>query len=464
MSSLRHRRVELILLGAGVLGLAFLVTLLLAYFPDILSNMEGDSPIKWSILLSVFLLGLAFVVYLGNTVFAVWRSFTQYAQHFYDLSEHDAGQLVEHLLNGPRRELPLRPILRVQEGQVDADGPTTLLKVGGPGYLSVAHDSVVVTSQSSRLHRVLGPGFHELASVERVWDVIDLRPQRRSLRVEFMTLDGIPAYCDAEIRFRVAGPSLDERLYSREDSRLAQPYTFDAEAILKLATSKYIKSREGSGRIQDWRIGLVNGALDGFMRDELERYPLDAFFNPRYWAMQQGTAVEPAVPPPVKPDALEAVQAVVEGKIIATARERGIVVESLHLAPVMPDEDAIPRQWLEFWQAKLQRGIDSYTLDEEMKRTQLTAQANVNAQVEIVNSMLERIQELTQEGMQVPSALIAISFMDVLRTMSDRDPAVQQLMFQQAESLIHVVNAIQKKKTPFGPATPAPKRLVRTKV
>lgn len=451
MTSLKHRRVGLILLGAGVLGLAVLVTLLIAYFPDILSNKEGASPIKWSILLSVLLLGLAFVAYLGNTVFTVWRSFTQFAEHFYDLSAHDAGQLIEHLLNGPRRELPLHPILRVQEGQVDPDGPAALLKAGGPGYLSVAHDSVVVTSQLSRLRRVLGPGFHELAPFERVWDVIDLRPQRRSLHVEFMTLDGIPAYCDAEMRFRVAGPPLDERLYSREENRLSQPYTFDAEAILKLATSKYVKSREGSGRIQDWRIGLVNGALDGYMRDELEKYPLDAFFNPRYWTT---TTAEPAAPPPVKPDALKAVQAVVEEKIIATARERGVVVESLHLAPVLPDEDAISRQWLEFWQAKLQRDIDSYTLDEEMKRAELKAQANVHAQVEIVNIMLERMQELNQDDIGVPPALIAMCFMDVLRTMSDRDPAVQQLMFQQAESLIHIVNAIQKKKTPFGPAMP----------
>ncbi|HQE91177.1 MAG TPA: SPFH domain-containing protein [Anaerolineae bacterium] len=463
----KHQRADLISLVELVFSIAFITLLFIAYIPEIVPRDAGGSSIKISILVSVLLVGAAFFLCVQGAKTGVQQLFVQFAQHFFDLSWDEAADLIDHLLYGLPQRPPKKPLLRVYEGQTDPDGPTVMYKVGGPGFLSIAHDSAVVTSKLGRLCRVLGPGFYELAPFERVWDVVDLRPQRRSLRVEFMTLDGIPAYCDVEIRFRVANSpgstSSSAASYLQEETLPSQAYPFNAEAVLQLTTSKYIKSRAGSGRVQDWRYGLVNGALDGFVRDRLEQYTLDDFINPRYWAMHEGGTVEPAAPPPVKPTALKETQKFVEEQMAATAKERGLVVESVQLMPVQPAEEAISRQWLEFWQAKLQRNIDLYTLDEEAKRADLLAAAGVEAQVEVINSMLTQIQDLAQNDYKVPSQLIVMSFMEVLRAMADRDPAVQQLMFQQAESLIHIVNAIQKKKTPFGPALPSAARLTRPK-
>ncbi len=452
----KRQRTGLLFLGAIVLSLAFVVILLITYFPDyMVADIEKGRQVLWGVLLSVLILGGAFAAYGYVAMSSMWQLFIQFARHFLNISWDEAQEWVECLLSGLPVEPPFRPFLRVFEGRADPDGPPVMLKIGGPGFLSIAHDSAVVTSRLGRLCRVLGPGFYELAPFERVWDVIDLRPQRRNLHVEFMTLDGIPAYCDAEVRFRVADPPEDVRSYGvPEETPAPQAYPFNAEAVLKLATNKYVRSREGSGRIQDWCVGLVGGALDGIIRNQLERYTLDEFINPRYWAMYEGSTVEPAVPPPVKPEAFKEVQAAVEKEIAAVAKERGIFVESVQLMPVQPAEEAISRQWLEFWQAKLQRGINTYALDEEAKRTELLTAAGAEAQAELINAMLTRIQDLIRHDVKVPPQLIIMSFLEVLRAMADRDLEVQQLMFQQAESLIRVVNAIQKKKTPFGPATP----------
>ncbi len=447
----KRQRMELIFLAGLVFSLAFVVVLLIAYVPEIAAD-GGIRPAN------VFLLAIAFVAYVIGASSAIEHLLTQFAQRFYDLSWEDAGELVGHLLGGLPERPPRRPFLRVMGGQVDPDGPVVMQKVGGPGYLSIAHDSAVVTWKLGKLYRVLEPGFYQLEPFERVWDVIDLRPQRRTLRVEFMTLDGIPAYCDTEIRFRVAGPSAEVLLENAESPKPSYP--FDKEAVLRLAMAKFVRSHEGGGQIQDWCIGLVHGAFDGILRDELERYKLD-----EYWAMPDGTTTAGGTSSSATSPLLKTIQKRVEDNVTAVAKSRGITVESVYMAPVQPAEEAISRQWLEFWQARLQRETAAYTMAEEAKRVDMLTQAQVNAQVELINAMLVRIRDLADKDVQVPAQLIVMSFVDVLRAMSDRDAAVQQLMFQQAESLIRVVNAIQKKKTPFGPSVPPTSpRLPRPKV
>lgn len=435
-----------------IVFLAFTVALLIAFFPAIFPEDADLHP------LNLLLFSAAFGLYLYVAISTVLELLAQFAEQFYDLSREDAQYLSFYLFTGLPIEPPKRPLLRIQEGQTLPDGPLVMYmdKVGGPGYFSVAHDSAIVTGKLGKLRRVLGPGFYKAEPFEKVWDVIDLRPQRRSLRVEFMTTDGIPAYCDAEIRFQVAGSSRADFSYPREENIPPQPYPFNPAVILKLATSKYVKSREGAGRVQDWRIGLVNGALDGLLRDTLEKYSLDHFFNPRYWALQSEGAIDKASPPPEKPLALLEIQAKIEETIKRVATDRGVVVDMVQLGPVLPDEVAISRQWLEFWQAKAQRPVAIYTLSEEARRRKMLEKTSVDAQVELVTSMLSKLQDLDEQKSEVPAQLIVMSFMDVLRTMSDRDPAVQLLMYQQAESLMRIINAIQKDKPPFAMTASTP--------
>ncbi|MBN2389770.1 MAG: hypothetical protein JXR84_03540, partial [Anaerolineae bacterium] len=198
---------NLMLLSTLVLTafLAFAVVLFIVfYFTGPVPENSGRHILNLLLLSAAF--GTCLVVVVFNVLYLLAP---QFLEQLYDLSHEDAQQLSFYLFIGLPIDAPRRPLLRIQEGQTLPDGRLVMYmdKVGGPGYFSIAHDSAVVTGKLGKLQRVLGPGFYRAGPFEKVWDVIDLRPQRRSLHIEFMTTDGIPAYCDVEIRFQVAGAS-----------------------------------------------------------------------------------------------------------------------------------------------------------------------------------------------------------------------------------------------------------------
>jgi hypothetical protein len=125
-------------------------------------------------------------------------------------------------------------------------------------------------------------------------------------------------------------------------------------------------------------------------------------------------------------------------------------VERIELGMVRPAEEAISRQWLEFWQAKLQKNIDIYTMEVAPDLEQLADDARVEAQVRFVNRMLGEVQGLIGDEIEVPPQLIIASFLQVLQTvMSDQGPERQHVFISQAEELIRVAGT-----TPQDPQSP----------
>jgi len=97
----------------------------------------------------------------------------------------------------------LQPFLIIREGTIQGDEAHVLRRVGGPGGLVIFNDSAVVLERAGRLTRVAGSGFAYLEPFEKVWDAIDLRPQRWNFAVEAMTQEGIPVTCHADVSFKI---------------------------------------------------------------------------------------------------------------------------------------------------------------------------------------------------------------------------------------------------------------------
>lgn len=381
----------------------------------------------------VLIIGLALSLYLGFQ--RIVRVFVQHAQAFHDLGVDEAEGLVNRLLFGLRR--PGRMVaLRVKTGQVDLDGPSVVHKVGGPAFLSVDHDSVVVTSRLGYLHRVLGPGGHPLEPFERVWDVLDLRPQRRTVVVEFMTRDGIPATCQATIVCRIAGPeSVSQALNDAY-------FNYAEDAVVNVSTSGFVRRVDSGYRISDWITGMANGALDGAIRDALEQYSLDEFLNPQYWLRDDEGPSRTAAAPKLVPDLEETI----ERQVKATGRDRGVTVIRLEMGTVRPSEQAISRQWLEFWQAKLQKQVDQYAMKAEVTRAELAVSAQVEVRVAFLNRVLEHLQNLHAEGVNIPGELVVSSIAEVLQTMYSRGSEVERAFYpstERPESLVQAFRMIR---------------------
>lgn len=413
-----------------LIWLAILV-LFLAYAASVpLVLFEGSLSVEPGRLGEFMILVVGFGVALFAVVAHMQQALKQYAQAFHDLSPEDADSLVSRLLFGSTSGV----LLRVQAGQVDLDGPPVVYKVGGPATLSVDHNSVVVTCRLGVLERVLGPGYHSLRPFERIWDVVDIRPQRRTVTVDFFTRDGIPASCQVSIVCRVASRDI-------ADVDATTPrFGYSKQAVLKVATAKFVRKQDGSDRVLDWVADIANGVMVQTVREVLEQYRLDEFLNPQYWLDEDEGPARIAATPQL----LTELESEIEDGVRTEGSEMGVVVERIELGMVRPAEVAISRQWLEFWQAKLQKSVDRYTMQASATHEQLAERARVEAQAMFVNRMLEEIQHLRSSGIQVPPELIIASFMDALHAMSDQGPEMQRLLFQQAESLIRVVDAIER--------------------
>ncbi len=316
----------------------------------------------------------------------------QFFQRLYSLSEEEALSLINNLAWLSTRR-PIQPILRVQEGRV-LMGAEQLQQAGGPGYLSVGHDSAVITSQYGVLRRVLGPGFYRLAPFERVWDVIDLRPQHRTITVHVMTRDGIPARCDVSIRFRI-----DDGGMVPTDEK---PFPFTEETVFKAAMSK--RSR-GGGSYQDWTARLTGGVLDGEVRNRLEMYNLDDFL------------------PPAKDreSLLDRLEREIFNAMVTAGEKMGVKVEEVRLSPVLPEEEAVSRQWLEAWQAEWDRIAANRVITAKAEQLEMLEQARIRAEAELVDTLLSMIKKAF-ESKEFSPELLRIRTIEMLRSVALRYP------------------------------------------
>ncbi len=430
----------LVPLVVGALFLAFAASLPIVLWSEAGYTIQASDEANFLILV------VGFGVALAISAWQMVRVLRQYVQDLHDVSAEEAAGLVAHLIFGAGLSVGA-PVLRVRAGQTDLDGPPIVYKIGGPAKLNVDLNNVVVTSRLGTLRRILGPGLHDLEPFERVWDVVDLRPQRRTLTVEFVTRDGIPALCQATLVCRIAPPGYAESPLA-EDGTLSPAvgvardrlFGYSAEAVFQVTTSTYVRKPEGRNRVIDWVSGMANDVLEATVRDILEQHRLDELLNPQYWLEGDEGPPRAAAIPKLVSD----LEDQIESEVLSKGKERGVIVERVELGTVRPAEDAISRQWLEFWQAKLQKGIDRYAMEAETTHEQLAEAARFEAQVTFVNRVLEEVQSLRSEGLYVPPQLIIASFMEVLHSMGDRSPKAQQQLYEEAENLIRAVNAVQQ--------------------
>ena len=404
-----------------------------------------------------FLLIWLVILLVSLVIFQVPRILVQYGQIFYKLPQDQTLKFLTRLVIGLSQYPPQKPVLKVQDGKIVSEASGVLEQVGGPGFLSIEHNNAVVTHNQGKLSRILGPGFYTLEAFEKVWDIVDLRPQRRTINVHFMTQEGIPAYVDAEIVFRI--PFIDEYIHMGQHARSSaetpavdtETYptptqSFSADAVLKVTTEKTISSPQAGSVITDWIAYVPDEILDNTVRDILECYSLDDFIYPQYWlSLKEHTnhdgQTEYKV---VKPHPLVNYKTQIETKVKDLAQVRGVFVEYVELGPVLPVETAISREWLEFWQAKLHNVVYQHSLKVNVDSVQNGERAAVGMLVDLIANTVQKMQRLTDNELRVPPELTVLSFLDVVQSMSEYDPGIQQLVNRNADKFASIIDAIQR--------------------
>jgi hypothetical protein len=100
---------------------------------------------------------------------------------------------------------------------------------------------------------------------------------------------------------------------------------------------------------------------------------------------------------------------------------------------------------LDFWQAKLQKRVDLYSVHAETDRVRLAEYALVEARVGFINRILGQIQDLQREDQpMIPPELFITGVVDVLTSMVDHSSGFQGLSFSQIQNLRQLVDVVQE--------------------
>jgi len=323
----------------------------------------------------------------------------------------------------------LQPILIVKEGHIAVGAGSLYDRIGGRGFIVVDNDSAVVLEKGGRLTRVVGgPSLSFLERFERVWEVIDLRPQRWPLTVDAMTKEGIPVACQADITFKIddrfidrkgneqkkppietgARPFTDADLeQALKGAGIATPFPYTNEAVFNAATSIRVRIRQPDHKeqLRRWTGQVVIGEVEGTLRSILADYRLDQLMQP--------LRPEHAYP-------REEIRKKLRQKLrdaFPVGNSVGACIVDVDLGQIDVKSEKISTQWIKAWQAGWeQRAVESRAEGEaEMARLQA---AQVQAQAEMALAFIEAIRPLVASTEELSPYLLAMRFIETLRWMA----------------------------------------------
>jgi hypothetical protein len=380
----------------------------------------------------------------------------QFARDLYAAQNlQDAYSYASRLIFG---KLGFIPMLLVKEGRIERGENSLLHQVGGPGSMIVYNDSAVVTEQTGRLKRVLGTGYHSLERFERVWEIIDRRPQRRKVTVQAMTREGIPIACEVDVTFQIDdlgaySERMKEKLLDRlgqdhprygealvyykrlkeieaaieEQGRtdsletryaaiqkrlnslalatldvtfdsLMEPYPATKETIFRAATATRMRGPQRRSGEQNWK-DRIAGSIEGILRGIIAENRLDWLVAPSGADSQHPR---------------EVIQARLRNEMRGAAAGVGAKILRISLGEFHLESDAISKQWIEAWQAEWEsRSLASQAEGEaELMRVD---SVRIQAQAEVVITLIRALQPVISSEKGIQPYLLATRFVEALR-------------------------------------------------
>lgn len=185
-----------------------------------------------------------------------------------------------------------RKSITVRHGDYEGkptDDHEVLLKIGGPGVLSIKDHTAVLTERGARYSRVLGPEGHTLMPFERIRAIYDLRTQSFDNWEMSLTKDGIPVRAKVGAMFRFMKRMPDEPPSSPQHPRFLSvlshyvwrtpPGSVKEPPVSPEALRMACYEVQRPPSPINWSQAAF-GAAVGEVREELNRRTLDEVFAP----------------------------------------------------------------------------------------------------------------------------------------------------------------------------------------
>lgn len=371
------------------LAVLFLLSMLVVFstftkLPDYLADKSPD----WKFWLPVFrniIPGLA-------VAWLVLHLSSHFVQTYYGLDDLAQARrfLIYFILGRPH----FRPYILVGKGTIE-NHTDWIKKIGGPGGLLVFNDSAAVLERAGVITRVLGPGIYELEPFERVWETIDLTPQRWKYSVEAMSLEGIPVTCKVDVRFKID----DDGQKPTEEV----PHPMTEEAVLAAVFCKWIREPDRSepDRLMDWTKRLIISHTEGTLRSILARHPLDRL-------------IEPLGRRAIKRELSQSLRKSVTGL--------GAKIISVELGNITV-QDQVTQQWIDKWQVKKRRVAEALIAEGEADGNRIKAEAQAQVKLDMLQQSAEILEELHRTyGPDIPPRIMGLCLADMIKNLSNKIP------------------------------------------
>lgn len=320
-----------------------------------------------------------------------------------------------------------RPRLLAKQGHLASKDGIVPEGVGGPASLIIYNDTATVTEQGGRISRVLGPGVHSLAAHEKIWEIVDLRPQRWVREVCALTKEGIPISCDLDICFKIAESPDGTRGAKRTARRHTNlPYPYSPEAVLRAATGRRIRASDELTPVLDWE-SRVARLGESALRDILATYRLD-------WLIR--------APQPKQPHPRDEIQRRLKIALQNTISDLGAQLLEIELGKIQvkaPDTgnrkteevserllEIVSQQWLKAWNAGWSARALASRAEGEAELLRIDA-ARIQAQAEMVIALAEALHPMLISKETSEPYVLALRVVEALRWMS-YDPGTRDFM------------------------------------
>jgi regulator of protease activity HflC (stomatin/prohibitin superfamily) len=291
------------------------------------------------------------------------------------------------------------PLVTVSEAEVVGGRQPPTVRLGGPGKLKVHNDSAVLLEQAGRLTRVVGPGVHSLDRLEKIREIIDLRPRWHPLTVEGMSREGIPVRCTVEIHYQINDKGRGAHLATRE-----QPYAYSEEAVFRAATGTWLRELE-SGDHLDWGARIA-GSAEGTLRTIMARFPLDRLIQPLEEVSGSEGEAQDSGPPP-----RQAIQQELEATLRDNAAEHGAKILGVALQNIELD-DPVAQQWIETWRAEWEKRRREELALAKAERERQLARVKAEAQKEMILAIVDGFQTLAEDSKPISGNVVLLRFLE----------------------------------------------------
>ncbi len=289
-------------------------------------------------------------------------------QKLYDLPNSGAAQ---EFLGQLRSDIGIGRIVRAQSQTLEAVRPQApVLRIGGPGVISIGPGEVGVTEYDGRILRTLPAGRHRLGRFEYLHTVLDLRIQERHIpNIHLVTRDGIEIKANINLTYRLStGSTPPTRNH---------PFPYDDDAVRRAAYDQIVFS---NGAASNW-ITVPETVAKSELTKILTKYRLDDVLQPDEHSEEPHHLIHTEL------------ERVVHLQLL----ERGIELNMLDLGPFkFPKE--VTKQYIDYWQTQWRIKTDISEAEGEARAQEEVEIARAEAEVIMIQAIVEGIKRAQEEG------------------------------------------------------------------